>query len=848
MPAAEAAATGADRVARTGRNTASALDTVAASGNRAGVAADRARVATTAYAGAATAAASANFNTAGSFDLITGKYDRNFAAITKNIQAMTGMQQSLRLTAREGLGFSRQFADIGVTAAMGMNPLMIAIQQGPQLFDILQEKAIATGVTVGAVIKGLGAQLWTALAPILPILLLIGAAIGAVAAAFGLGAREINKGNDDVLKGLGLTEEQLKRVKDQGVDTAVTIGDTFGAFFAVVGDRLKDAFEGPLKWLGDAWSGTLDFIVEYGSLAIKSVIGFFVGAVSAIGAAWKALPGALGGVISTIVNTTISGLELMINVAVMGLNKLISGVNSVSSNLGIDPFSLFDPVKLGRMGGDAASQMAKVGEDIGGAFSSGFKRGSDATGDFFTDVAAEARKRRDARIMEAAGDPNKGAGAKGDKSGSDRDPYADLVEGAKREIRTLEERINVLAKGEEATNRYDQAMKLLNSAREQDIKLTDRQVEELITLGLKLADLEKQMKDAEGFNEIRKGITAQKTALEQANAAIGVYGQELSRLKFEQQLLNEATAKGITLTPAYLAELKKSAAELAAIDYGNQKKQFGADNKKQFDDNIYMLERQRGEIGLTGAALASYRYETDLLAQARAKNITLGPQDLADVKAMAAQYGEAEDALRKYEERVAFQKDVFKGLFTDIRSGLAEGKSLWDAFGDAATNALNKIIDKLLDLALDAAFNALMSSAGGGGGGFANGGAFSGSSLGGNLQGFATGGTFTNSVVDSPTMFSYSRGLGVMGEAGPEAIMPLARGPDGSLGVQMQGGSSEPSMRQLNVTVENHNHISGAVSSADIVALNKATAEQTENTIKRNLPGWIDQLDRDGTL
>ena len=31
-------------------------------------------------------------------------------------------------------------------------------------------------------------------------------------------------------------------------------------------------------------------------------------------------------------------------------------------------------------------------------------------------------------------------------------------------------------------------------------------------------------------------------------------------------------------------------------------------------------------------------------------------------------------------------------------------------------------------------------------------------------------------------------GMGLMGEAGPEAIMPLSRGPDGSLGVRAQGG------------------------------------------------------------
>lgn len=46
---------------------------------------------------------------------------------------------------------------------------------------------------------------------------------------------------------------------------------------------------------------------------------------------------------------------------------------------------------------------------------------------------------------------------------------------------------------------------------------------------------------------------------------------------------------------------------------------------------------------------------------------------------------------------------------------------------------------------------------------------------------FADGGAFTNSIVNRPTAFN----MGIMGEAGPEAIMPLRRGIDGSLGVEM---------------------------------------------------------------
>lgn len=51
------------------------------------------------------------------------------------------------------------------------------------------------------------------------------------------------------------------------------------------------------------------------------------------------------------------------------------------------------------------------------------------------------------------------------------------------------------------------------------------------------------------------------------------------------------------------------------------------------------------------------------------------------------------------------------------------------------------------------------------------------------LQKFAKGGTFTNSIVNAPTLFKFAKGTGLMGEAGPEAIMPLSRDSQGNLGI-----------------------------------------------------------------
>lgn len=74
---------------------------------------------------------------------------------------------------------------------------------------------------------------------------------------------------------------------------------------------------------------------------------------------------------------------------------------------------------------------------------------------------------------------------------------------------------------------------------------------------------------------------------------------------------------------------------------------------------------------------------------------------------------------------------------------------------------------------------------------------------------FAKGGYFTNQIVDSPTYFRFAKGsgfgTGLMGEAGPEAIMPLTRGSDGSLGVRAEGVGSNVAIA-LNVRINNYSN------------------------------------------
>ena len=73
-------------------------------------------------------------------------------------------------------------------------------------------------------------------------------------------------------------------------------------------------------------------------------------------------------------------------------------------------------------------------------------------------------------------------------------------------------------------------------------------------------------------------------------------------------------------------------------------------------------------------------------------------------------------------------------------------------------------------------------------------GAFSGPA---NILPFAQGG-----VVASPTYFTNGGAMGLMGERGAEAVMPLARGPDGRLGVVAQSASARPVSVTVNIAAQ----------------------------------------------
>ena len=131
--------------------------------------------------------------------------------------------------------------------------------------------------------------------------------------------------------------------------------------------------------------------------------------------------------------------------------------------------------------------------------------------------------------------------------------------------------------------------------------------------------------------------------------------------------------------------------------------------------------------------------------------------------------------------RRAFEGVVLDGKrVSDVLGSL--GRSLSGSVLDQAMKPVQASIGNAVGGGIQALLGGMMP--------FAQGGAISG----GRVTAFARGG-----VVDGPTTFPMRGGSGLMGEAGPEAIMPLSRGADGKLGVRSSGGTNQVSVT-MNVT------------------------------------------------
>jgi len=208
-----------------------------------------------------------------------------------------------------------------------------------------------------------------------------------------------------------------------------------------------------------------------------------------------------------------------------------------------------------------------------------------------------------------------------------------------------------------------------------------------------------------------------------------------------------------------------------------------------------LLEQKIAQLELTISSLSAeseIRKELEKQVQATKDIIKARGEQVPEIKEKAKD----EEERKRREREAADQAERLKAMYANIVSTLEDGivgslmagiealiggtKSLGDALKEIASGILKDIGQTLLRFAVNLGMRAAFPGAFAAKGAYFSGGQadFAQNSI----KPFATGG-----IVTRPTFFKYAKGgemqNGLMGEAGPEAIMPLKRGADGRLGV-----------------------------------------------------------------
>ena len=225
------------------------------------------------------------------------------------------------------------------------------------------------------------------------------------------------------------------------------------------------------------------------------------------------------------------------------------------------------------------------------------------------------------------------------------------------------------------------------------------------------------------------------------------------------------------------------------------------------------LANQYGD-GSRGMSLDEYNAKLKAVAQSQQelRNVVVANYD----DMTSAQGSWAAGASSAWENYLESSRDVAgqtKSMFTDAFSSMEDaivnfaitGKASFGDFAksilaDMAKIAIRQASSSALSGLFGLAANAASSYFGGAPSGATQSGYSStyfpqakGGAWAGGVQMFANGGAFSDSIVSQPTAFGMANGdTGVMGEAGPEAIVPLARDSQGRLGIRSGSGGGTP--------------------------------------------------------
>tara|TARA_B100000768_G_scaffold164772_1_gene166926 strand:+ start:4683 stop:7766 length:3084 start_codon:yes stop_codon:yes gene_type:complete len=294
-------------------------------------------------------------------------------------------------------------------------------------------------------------------------------------------------------------------------------------------------------------------------------------------------------------------------------------------------------------------------------------------------------------------------------------------------------------------------------------------------------------------------------------------GQAVSGYLRAKRLL-EKSAAGEALSPAAEAELAQNKVFQGILydltvqykDYTKAKKN---SSKKEESDVVedlakeafaldWSIKKREALVGLTEEETILQTIKMQLFDKAKDKIEALDEVSYIrvtnDLMRVAKVIAAEEERVRALEKAAAMQKEIAETMastFADNFMSIVDGtKSVADAFKAMAADIVKHLFKVLVIQTMIRAMGGFMGSVaapdslmGNIGKGLlsyeaANGGVMNN----GQVVPYANGG-----VVQGPTQFPMSGGrTGLMGEAGPEAIMPLHRGKDGKLGVQADGGSS----------------------------------------------------------
>ncbi|HAU5689686.1 TPA: phage tail tape measure protein [Citrobacter freundii] len=204
--------------------------------------------------------------------------------------------------------------------------------------------------------------------------------------------------------------------------------------------------------------------------------------------------------------------------------------------------------------------------------------------------------------------------------------------------------------------------------------------------------------------------------------------------------------------------------------------------------------------------------------------------------------------------------NAMSGLVGNISDALAGNKVDWEDWASSVLQSMQKIIlnAMLVDSLRSASNSGFFSSIGGMFG--AGAGAASGSTPSGAYNSAASGiklnakggayaseslSAYSNSIVSTPTYFAFAKGAGLMGEAGPEAIMPLTRSADGSLGVRMVG-SQPAAMGNGEIHITQHFNISGNGDAALQQAMEEAAKKGANDGAKQARQAMLEDFSNRG--